>query len=184
VLQSAHIHALHSAFDALMNFPEEFLSQYKGLVFQIRSEGVSLSDRRVVKLLKLFAASAFLDGRAAPDSGDFFILKHVWNNLDQAEILSGIVDPVVEAHYREHPQARRHAAVEVGLDALIREVNLIKELLSTGDALSDIQLFTQLKNLNEIKAALQAIGTPQAKQVTGVVDQLLETVFQSSKFAR
>ena len=184
VLQAAHIHALHAAFDALMNFPEEFLSQYKGLVFQIRSEGVSLSDRRVVKLLKVFAASAFLDGRSQPDPGDFFILKHVWNNLDQAEILAGIVDPVVEAHYREHPESRRHAAVEVGLDALIREVNLIKDLLSKGEALSDIQLFTQLKNLNEIKAALQAIGTEQAKHVTQVVDQLLETVFQSSKFAR
>jgi MoxR-like ATPase len=183
VLEAAHLHALHEAFDELLHFPEEFLSAYKGLVFQIRSEGVSLSDRRVVKLLKLFAASAFLDGRPAPDASDFFILKHVWNNLDQAEILSGLVDPVVEAHYRDHPDARRHTAVEVGLDALIREVNLIKDLLTKGEGLSDIQLFTQLKNLNEIKAALQAIGTEPAKRVMQVVDQLLETVFQSSKFA-
>ena len=47
-----------------LQFPEDFLARYKGLVFQIRSEGVTLSDRRVVKLLKLFAASA-LDRRPA-----------------------------------------------------------------------------------------------------------------------
>ena len=85
-------------------FGEEFFSQYKGLVFQIRAEGVSLSDRRVVKLLKLFAASAYLDGRTQPDASDLFVLKHVWNNEDQAPILDAIVTPVLEAHYREHPQ--------------------------------------------------------------------------------
>ena len=95
-------------------FSEEFFSQYKGLVFQIRAEGVSLSDRRVVKLLKLFAASAYLDGRAQPDASDFFVLKHVWNNEDQAQILEAIVTPVLEAHYREHPNARRVGAAGVG----------------------------------------------------------------------
>ena len=65
------------------SFPEDFLARYKGLVFQIRSEGVTLSDRRVVKLLKLFAASALIDGRPTVDDGDFFVLRHVWNSVDQ-----------------------------------------------------------------------------------------------------
>ena len=92
-----------------MRFREDFFSAYKGLIFQIRAEGVSVSDRRVVKLLKLFAASAFLDGRAEPDASDFFVLKHIWNNEDQAAILESIVTPVLEAHYRDHPQQRREA---------------------------------------------------------------------------
>jgi MoxR-like ATPase len=152
-------------------------------VFQIRSEGVSLSDRRVIKLTKLFAASAYLDGRTQCDPSDFLILKHIWNNLDQSEILAEIVGPTLEAWYREHPESRRHAAAEVGLDALINEVNLIRDLLASGQPLSDIQLFSQLKSLNEIRAALQAMATPQAAQVGQMVDQLLEHVFQSSKFA-
>src|SRR3954466_8206610 len=45
------IAAVHRGFAQRMRFGEEFLSAYKGLVFQIRAEGVSLSDRRVVKLL-------------------------------------------------------------------------------------------------------------------------------------
>ncbi|RYG81925.1 AAA family ATPase, partial [bacterium] len=66
IVSAREIQELHRAFAQRMRFTEEFFSQYKGLVFQIRAEGVSLSDRRVVKLLKLFAASAFLDGRAQP----------------------------------------------------------------------------------------------------------------------
>ena len=164
--------------------PEGFLSQYKGLVFQIRAEGVSISDRRAVKMLKLFVASAFLDNRASPDPSDFFLLKHAWNNLEQGEILEGIISPVLEAWFREHPETRRVGATDVGVGALVEEVNRIRELLTGEKQLSDIQLFSQLKALNEIKAALQAINTRQAQEVIGRVDQLLGHVFQSGKFSQ
>jgi len=184
VLTSQDLHQLHSAFGTRMRFSEGFLASYKGLVFQIRSEGVSISDRRAIKMLKLFAASALLDSRATADAGDFFILKHVWNNLDQADILEGIVNPVLEDHYREHPETRRRGATDVGIDSLITEINRIRDLLTGDRALSDIQLFSQMKALNEIKAALQAIGTQPARDAVGRVDQLLGHVFQSGKFAQ
>jgi len=185
LLTAQSLHELQMQFAQRMrSFPEEFLSTYKGLVFQIRAEGVSMSDRRAIKLLKLFAASAMLDGRPAPDASDFFILRHIWNNLDQAEILDGIVGPVLEAHYREHPEARRFGAADVGMDALVAEINRIRELLTGDRPLSDIQLFSQLKALNEIKAALQAIGTQPAQEAIARVDQLLGHVFQSGKFSQ
>lgn len=185
LLTAQSLHELQMQFAQRMrSFPEDFLSTYKGLVFQIRAEGVSMSDRRAIKLLKLFAASAMLDGRPAPDASDFFILRHIWNNLDQAEILDGIVGPVLEAHYREHPEARRFGAADVGMDALVAEINRIRELLTGDRPLSDIQLFSQLKALNEIKAALQAIGTQPAQEAIARVDQLLGHVFQSGKFSQ
>jgi MoxR-like ATPase len=170
--------------ERMRQVPEAFLSQYKGLVFQIRAEGVSISDRRAVKMLKLFAASALLDGRAQPDASDFFVLKHTWNNLDQAEILDGIVGPVLETWYREHPEARRVGATDVGIGALLEEINRIRDLLTGDRPLSDIQLFSQLKALNEIKSALQAINTRPAQEAIGRVDQLLGHVFQSGKFSQ
>ena len=185
VMAAADFHRLHHHFaDRMRSIPEDFLSTYKGLVFQIRAEGVSMSDRRAIKLLKLFAASALLDGRPVPDNGDFFILRHIWNNLDQSEILDGIVGPVLEEHYRDHPEARRFGAADVGMEALIEEINRIRDLLTGDRPLSDIQLFSQLKALNEIKAALQAIGTRPAKEAIARVDQLLGHVFQSGKFAQ
>ncbi len=183
VVTSKDLHDVHAGFADRMKFTEAFLAQYKGLVFQIRSEGVSLSDRRAVRMLKLFAASAVLDGRSTADASDFFILRHVWNNFDQGEILEGIVGPVLETYYREHPEARRFGAADVGLDALIEEMNRIRALLTSDRPISDIQLFSHLKSLNEIRAALQALGTKPAQDAIARVDQLLGHVFSSGKFS-
>lgn len=184
VITSKELHAIHAGFAPRLNFTEDFLAAYKGLVFQIRSEGVSLSDRRSIKMLKLFAASALLDGRPTADPSDFFILRHTWNNLDQADILDGIVGPVLEAWFRDHPETRRFGAADVGLEALIEEINRVRDLLTSDRPMSDIQLFSHLKALNEVKAALQAIGTAPAQEAIGRVDQLLGHVFQSGKFAQ
>jgi MoxR-like ATPase len=182
VISAAELRRLQKGFGRYMNFPEDFMAKYKGLVFQIRSEGVTVSDRRAVKLLKLFAASAIFEGRSQVTDADFFILRHMWNNLDQAEILEEIVNPVVDGYYRDHPDERRFVGPQASLEDLLAELNLIRELLTSGGELSDIQLFSQLKNLNEIKAALSAINQETAKRMVAEVDQLLESVFVSSKF--
>jgi MoxR-like ATPase len=182
VISSRELRQIQQNYDKFMVFPEEFLTKYKGLVFQIRSEGISVSDRRAVKLLKLFAASAVFDGRTRVHDGDFFILRHIWNNLDQVELLEEIVNPVVDSYYREHPDERRFIGPSASLDDLLTELGLIRELLTSGTELSDIQLFSQLKNLNEIKVALAALPGDAAARMIREVDQLLETVFASSKF--
>ncbi|HSD91313.1 MAG TPA: AAA family ATPase [Kofleriaceae bacterium] len=182
VISARDLRVIQSNFDKFMVFPEEFLTKYKGLVFQIRSEGISVSDRRAVKLLKLFAASAVFDGRTRVHDGDFFVLRHIWNNLDQVELLEEIVNPVVDAYYREHPDERRFIGPSASLDDLLTELGLIRELLTSGAELSDIQLFSQLKNLNEIKVALSSLPGDAAARMIREVDQLLETVFASSKF--
>ncbi len=184
IVNAREIGELHRAFATRMVFTEEFFSAYKGLVFQIRAEGVSLSDRRVVKLLKLFAASAYLDGRSKPDAGDFFVLKHIWNNEDQSAILESIVTPVLEAHYRDHPQARRVGAAGIGIEALAAEIDRVRQVLTGGAGLSDVQLFSQLKALNEIKSALGASPDPRAPELASRVDQLLEAAFRSGRFAQ
>jgi MoxR-like ATPase len=173
---------LHASFDKYLMFSEDFLAKYKGLIFQIRSEGITVSDRRVVKILKLFAASAIFDGRTNAHDGDFFVLKHIWNNLDQAELLEEIVNPVVDGYYRDRPEERRFLGPQVSLEDLLGELKLIRELFTSGAELSDIQLFSQLKNLNEIKTALSTMNNDTARRMLREVDQLLETVFASSKF--
>ena len=142
------------------------------------------SDRRVVKLLKMFAASAYLDGRTQPDASDLFVLKHVWNSEDQAQILEAIVTPVLEAHYREHPDARRVGAVGVGIEALAGEIDRVRQVLTGAGGLSDVQLFSQLKALNEIKTALASSTDPRARELIARVDQLLEAAFRSGRFAQ
>ncbi len=164
-----------------MTISDELMATYKSLVFQIRAEGVSLSDRRVVKLLKLMAASAYFDGRPAADISDLFILKHTWNTLEQAEILDGIVAPVLDGWFRQHPEARRAGGMEVGLDALLAEVQRIKGVLTSGAPISDLQLFAHMRALGEIKAALQSLATDPARRALAELDQLMDHVFRSGR---
>jgi MoxR-like ATPase len=182
VVAVGDLRAVHRRLDALLIFPEEFLARYKGLVFQIRSEGISISDRRVVKLLKLFAASALIDGRMQVNESDLFVLKHVWNSVDQAPLLADMVTPVLERYEREHPEERRLRGTPVDLDAVLAELGAIRAILLGGEALSDVQLFSQLRNLQDIKTALLAIGNDTARQMVGEVDKLLEGVFESSRW--
>ncbi len=178
----AEIRSEQQRLHAHLVFGEEFLTRYKGLVFQIRSEGVTLSDRRVVKLLKLCAASARLDGRPEVSEADLFVLKHVWNSVDQAALLADIVNPVLERHQREHPEQRHLRATPVDLDTVLVELGTIRKILLGGEALSDVQLFSQLRNLQDIKVALSAIGTDTARQMLAEVDKLLEGIFEASRW--
>ena len=116
-----------------------------------------MSDRRVVKLLKLFAASAIVDGRPSVNDGDFFVLRHVWNSVDQIPLLDDIVGPVLEKHHREHPDERRSRATATDLDGILAELGVIRGILLGGEPLSDVHLFSQLRNLQDIRSALQAL---------------------------
>lgn len=184
LVSAQELASIGQQFQQRMRFDDAFLSAYKGLVFQIRAEGVSLSDRRVVKILKLFAANAFLDGRDRADASDFFVLKHVWNNEDQAAVLEAIVQPVLEAFHREHPDRRRVGAGGVGVEALEAEVERIRQVLTGGGALTDIQLFSQLKALGEVKAALASMTDQRARQLEQRVGQLLEASLRTGRFAQ
>ena len=60
----------------------------------------------------------------------------------------------------------------------------MRQVLTGGAALGDVQLFSQLKALNEIKAALAASPDPRAAELLRRVDQLLEAAFRSGRFAQ
>jgi MoxR-like ATPase len=184
LVSAQELTSISQQFQTRMRFDDAFLSTYKGIVFQIRAEGVSLSDRRVVKVLKLFAANAFLDGRERADTSDLFVLKHIWNNEDQAPVLEAIVQPVLEAFYREHPDRMRVGAAGIGVEALEGEVERIRQVIAGGGALTDIQLFSQLKALGEVKTALASMTDQRARQLEQRVGQLLEASLKTGRFAQ
>lgn len=183
VISSHELRELQRNFGKLLRFSEDFLATFKGLVFQIRSEGVGLSDRRIVKLLKLFAASAIFDGRDTVNDSDFFVLRHVWNTPEQEEILQEVVGPVLDQWYEHHPDQARIGATPTNLQDLLDELRVIRETLTGSEVLSDMQLFSQLRNLGDIKAALARMpDNPAAQRMIAEVDKLLETMFASSRF--
>jgi MoxR-like ATPase len=183
LLSAADLHGCRRTLLDRVEISEEFLATYKGLCFQLRGEGISLSDRRAVRLLKLCAASAMLDGRTRVHDGDLFILRHTWNNLDQREILDDVVEPIVAQYYAEHPDDRPNQ-VAADIDRLVSELNLVHRTLTQGGELSDIQLFTQLRNLNDLRSAFSAHGGDTAQRMVKQIDTLLEQIFEGSRFAQ
>ncbi|RMG10657.1 MAG: AAA family ATPase [Deltaproteobacteria bacterium] len=178
VMSADDLRTLQRRLAALLQIDPQLLNTYKGIVFQLRGEGVAISDRRAIKLLKLCAAHALLAGRNRVTEADLFVLKHTWNNLDQRELLNEAVDPVLERYYAEHPDER---VLEGGasIEDLAGELRLIQEVLTGPARLSDAQLFAQLKNLQDLRIALLTHGGETADALVGQIDALLEAVFRS-----
>ena len=160
------IRLLHgAAWRGCCSFPEDFLARYKGLIFQIRSEGVTLSAIGAsVKLLKLFAASALVDGRPTVNDGDFFVLKPRLEQRrpDRARSTTSSTRCWSDTSASTRTSAGRGGRARVDLDGVLAELGVIRSLLLGGEPLSDVQLFSQLRNLQDIRAALQALGTDTA----------------------
>jgi len=90
------------------------------LVTRIRRAGITVSDRRAVKLQRPIAASALLCGRGRSTAQDLWILRHIWDRTEQREVLIGIVDGMIKEHTEQsdseksvethHPQATADTA--------------------------------------------------------------------------
>ena len=52
------------------------------------------------------------------------------------------MNPVVDAYCREHPDEVRFIGPSASLDDLLTELGFIRELLTSGAEVSDIQLFS------------------------------------------
>ena len=90
-------------------------------------------------------------------------------------------------HWADLDALRTHFAVPASggfVEALAGEVDRIRQVLTGASALGDVQLFSQLKALGEIKAALATIPDQRARELEARVAQLLEASFRSGRFAQ
>ncbi len=102
---------------------EQIRPAYINLVEMLRNAGVQVSDRRAVKLQRLIAASALLCKRMVAIPSDMWVMRYIWDNEDQQEIITGIINSVVEADKTEaahHPRAAEN--VLPNADEIFKEV--------------------------------------------------------------
>jgi MoxR-like ATPase len=65
---------------------------YVGLINRLRYAGIEISDRRAVRLQRLAAASAMMCGRTVVHVSDLWVLRYIWDTMEQIEVLAKIVN--------------------------------------------------------------------------------------------
>ena len=95
---------------------------YLNLIHSMRNAGIKVSDRRAVKFQNLLAASAYISGREQAILSDLWVLKYTWDTEEQIDILSGMVDTIIEKDLEEkkHPQA--NVLQKPDAEQLLREI--------------------------------------------------------------
>lgn len=68
-------------------------SVYARFIQELRAEGVEISDRRVVKGLKLIAGATLLRGARQATEQDFWPLLYIWGRPEEIEVLRSAVEP-------------------------------------------------------------------------------------------
>ena len=105
------------------------------LVVRLRHAGVAISDRRAVKLQRLAAASALLAGRTRGLRSDLWVVRHIWDTVEQREVLASVVGDAVKAapaDPQDHPRSRVDDAPDP--DALARDLDELAARLADADA--------------------------------------------------
>lgn len=98
------------------------LEGYGAAVVKVRDLGVALSDRRAVKVLKLVAASAVLCGRGAANVSDLWVLRYVWDRVEQVGPLAALVAGLLKDAPDDRPHPRAVPAERVDPEALATEL--------------------------------------------------------------
>ena len=132
---------------------------------RIRQElGVIISDRRFVKSVKIIKAQAAIEGRGETDLQDATILPHVWvqdlNDLARVkDFIMSTIDPDAAEVERLRDSARE---IVEGFEESTRDVDGAEKVQAAAQALA------QLKDL---RARLEKINSPSAKEVLAVVEK-------------
>lgn len=102
-------------------------NEYVDIIHSLRNTGIKVSDRRAVKLQNLIAASALMCGRTEAILSDLWVLKFIWDNEEQIEILEGIINQIIEkdTSTEAHPQAIYNKTPDA--ESVMKEVNLLTE---------------------------------------------------------
>ena len=110
-------------------------SRYVELIHRLRHAGISVSDRRAVKLQRVIAASAVLCGRFRAIASDLWVLRYIWDSEEQQTVLASIVQDAIaaaeETQERAHPRAA--GTNEADAEQLARDLSRLSERMSAAD---------------------------------------------------
>jgi MoxR-like ATPase len=167
-------------FTALVDLVE-IRPQYIELIQKLRNAGLQVSDRRAVKLQRLIAASAIICKRQKAIPSDLWVLRHIWDTEEQREIISNIVNEVVNMNgdtHAQHPRASLNALPNA--DELFSEVQkLTLQWHEPEISMADRSLIKD--RLSHINSRCEWIGNEeQRKYVQQPIDELWKQIMHTA----
>ncbi len=171
VTSSDTLRRLHQALNQV-NF-DAVSRSYHEAIRRIRSEGIEISDRRAVKLLKLVAAASLRRGSLTAAEPDFHILRHCWNTREQVPHLEALLAPYLEKSAASSPLRSRN------LEALTAEIKVLEK--SSLKLNSDIDLADFLHQAERLRHELmehpeKILADPHLQQLEGLIDVTLNNL--------
>jgi MoxR-like ATPase len=153
--------------------------QYLSLIHRLRHAGIEVSDRRAVKLQRLAAASALMCGRTEVHLSDLWILRYIWDTMEQVELLNRIVDEAIASRnetspVQVHPRASGGTAPDP--EQLARDLEQIAIDVADAEETSQSWLSDRLSilaariewvQLDESREFLRSRVTKIREQLTG-----------------
>jgi len=116
---------------------------YATIVRELRAEGIGLSDRRVIKGLKLIAGATLLRQASVAEAQDLWPLNYFWSRLEEAEAAQNVIQPfVAEGGGPSLNLARPAADIMADISVLEEQENSVR---------SDVALGAHLMALNRLR---------------------------------
>lgn len=137
---------------------------YADAVFRLRDLGLAFSDRRAVKVLKLVAASAVLCGRTRATTADLWVLRYVWDRVEQIGPLGMLVAELLKSNPDDSGPRHRLARLPEQADAeqLAQQLDHAESRL-TGQPLSLFELARLREELATLTDRAAWVADPQAR---------------------
>jgi len=153
---------------------------YLNTIISLRNTGITISDRRAVKLQNLIAASALICGRKEAVLSDLWVLKHIWDTEEQIEILEGIINRTIEKdeNPQSHPQALLNKTPNP--EEVMKDVKILIEKWESG-ALSFEEQNVIKDKLRYLQTRCDWIKNPEQKQfIQKEIESLWQKILQSA----
>lgn len=154
------------------------------LVGLIRKAGIYLSDRRVVKLQRMIAASALMCDRTEADQSDLWVMRYIWDTIEQQEILTAIVNRFLESDSTESSTAAtRHLLSKTvhkpDPENLARDLETLESLINSDAERKDAAVYRD--RLAILGNQIEWVGNDQQRdQLKQSVTSLLEKLDDQS----
>lgn len=153
---------------------------YLNTIISLRNTGITISDRRAVKMQNLIAASALICGRNEAILSDLWVLKHIWDTEEQIEILEGIINRTIEKedNPQSHPQALQNKTPNP--EEVMKDVKILIDQWEIGGLSFEEQNVIKDK-LRYLQTRCDWIANAEQKQfIQKEIENLWQKILQSA----